>query len=47
MKLLLLFLLTCFFGGMLLPTMRLSRLVWLLTGFCVVIMAGYFVLRMI
>jgi len=47
MKFFLFFLLTCFFGGMLLPTMPLSRLAWILAGLCTLIASGYFFLRMI
>lgn len=47
MELLLFFLFTCFFAGLLLPKLRLVQLGWMLAGLSVVVMAGYYFLRMI
>ena len=47
MKFFLFFLLTCFFAGMAMPKVRITHMGWLLAGFSILIMLGYFFLRFI
>lgn len=42
MEIFLVFLLTCFFGGFLLPKVPLGRLTLLLAGLCAMMLVGYF-----